>query len=97
MYNFDPDELAGVLNNRLTDKFGMGKVLTCAAALQMLGCESSSTKSVTGGQDSDAVTDTCQILQMLFALLPLPFLFYPVSTFWLVSFHTFVQDTLHPD
>lgn len=25
--------------NRFTDKFGMGKVITAGAALQMLGCE----------------------------------------------------------
>lgn len=30
--------------NRLTDRFGMGKVITAGAALQMLGCKSASNK-----------------------------------------------------
>lgn len=35
---------AGVTMNRLTDRFGMGKVITAGAALQMFGCKSASNK-----------------------------------------------------
>lgn len=41
--------IAGITMNRFTDKFGMGKVITAGAALQMLGCEERYSGSLSAG------------------------------------------------